>query len=171
MWLIADLICSAVGGCCSSSPPPLFPDDNQSFSDAIGVRYVTVGYRTSKDQYRYIVDIKAENEILARKCIREECWNVKALKVTRIVECVISSFQVLGPKACYNSLEFFPRLQFSKNNMHYISRYRSRYYNHVFLLLLLFLFGLWGYWHCGHSWHIVPASGDSEDDCREADGM
>jgi hypothetical protein len=28
-----------------------------------------------------------------------------------------------------------------------------------------------GYWHCGHSWPIVPASGDSEDDCGEADGM
>jgi hypothetical protein len=27
------------------------------------------------------------------------------------------------------------------------------------------------YWHCGHSWPIVPASGDSEDDCGEADGM
>jgi hypothetical protein len=24
---------------------------------------------------------------------------------------------------------------------------------------------------CGHSWPIVPASGDSEDDCGEADGM
>jgi hypothetical protein len=32
-------------------------------------------------------------------------------------------------------------------------------------------FGLWGYWHCGHSWPIVPASGDSEDDCGEADVM
>jgi hypothetical protein len=31
--------------------------------------------------------------------------------------------------------------------------------------------GLWGYWHCGHSWPIVPASDDSEDDCGEADGM
>jgi hypothetical protein len=31
--------------------------------------------------------------------------------------------------------------------------------------------GLWGYWHCGHSWPVVPASGDSEDDCGEADGM
>jgi hypothetical protein len=31
--------------------------------------------------------------------------------------------------------------------------------------------GLWGYWHCGHSWPIVPASGDSEDDCGEAGGM
>jgi hypothetical protein len=31
--------------------------------------------------------------------------------------------------------------------------------------------GLRGYWHCGHSWPIVPASGDSEDDCGEADGM
>jgi hypothetical protein len=26
-----------------------------------------------------------------------------------------------------------------------------------------------GYWHCGHSWPIVPVSGDS--DCGEADGM
>jgi hypothetical protein len=33
------------------------------------------------------------------------------------------------------------------------------------------VFFLWGYWHCGHSWPIVPASGDSEDDCGEADGM
>jgi hypothetical protein len=31
--------------------------------------------------------------------------------------------------------------------------------------------GLWGYWHCGLFWPIVPASGDSEDDCGEADGM
>jgi hypothetical protein len=38
-------------------------------------------------------------------------------------------------------------------------------------IFLLLLFGLWGYWHCGHSWPIVPASGDSEDDCGEADGM
>jgi hypothetical protein len=36
---------------------------------------------------------------------------------------------------------------------------------------LVSLFGLWGYWHCGHSWPIVPTSGDSEDDCGEADGM
>jgi hypothetical protein len=35
----------------------------------------------------------------------------------------------------------------------------------------IFLVGLWGYWHCGRSWPIVPSSGDSEDDCREADGM
>jgi hypothetical protein len=34
-----------------------------------------------------------------------------------------------------------------------------------------FLFGLRGYWHCGHTWPIVPASGDSEDDCGAADGM
>jgi hypothetical protein len=34
-----------------------------------------------------------------------------------------------------------------------------------------FIPGLWGYWHCGHSWPIVAASGDSEDDCGEADGM
>jgi hypothetical protein len=34
-----------------------------------------------------------------------------------------------------------------------------------------YLSGLRGYWHCSHSWSIVPASGDSEDDCREADGM
>jgi hypothetical protein len=30
-----------------------------------------------------------------------------------------------------------------------------------------FLFGLWDYWHCGHAWPIVPASGDSEDNCGE----
>jgi hypothetical protein len=36
---------------------------------------------------------------------------------------------------------------------------------------LLLLFGLGGYWQCGHSWPIVPASGDNEDDCGEADGM
>jgi hypothetical protein len=36
---------------------------------------------------------------------------------------------------------------------------------------LFILFGLCGYWHCGHSWPIVPASGESEDDCGEADGM
>jgi hypothetical protein len=33
------------------------------------------------------------------------------------------------------------------------------------------LFRLWGYCHCGHSWSIVPASGDSEDGCGETDGM
>jgi hypothetical protein len=38
-------------------------------------------------------------------------------------------------------------------------------------LFYYFLFGLWGYWHCGHSWPIVAASGDSEGDCGEADGM
>jgi hypothetical protein len=38
-------------------------------------------------------------------------------------------------------------------------------------LFFLLLFGLWGYSHCGHFWPIVPASGDSEDDCGEADGM
>jgi hypothetical protein len=36
---------------------------------------------------------------------------------------------------------------------------------------LWFLFGLWGYLQCGHSWPIVPASGNSEDDCGEADEM
>jgi hypothetical protein len=35
--------------------------------------------------------------------------------------------------------------------------------------IFLLLFGLWGYWHCGHSWPIVHVSGDSEDDCREAE--
>jgi hypothetical protein len=34
-----------------------------------------------------------------------------------------------------------------------------------------FLFELWDYRHCGHSWPIVPASGDNEDDCGEHDGM
>jgi hypothetical protein len=36
---------------------------------------------------------------------------------------------------------------------------------------VFFLFGLWDYRHCGHSWPIVPASGDNEDDCGEHDGM
>jgi hypothetical protein len=35
------------------------------------------------------------------------------------------------------------------------------------LVCTFFLFGLWDYWHCGHSWPIVPASDDSEDDCGE----
>jgi hypothetical protein len=39
------------------------------------------------------------------------------------------------------------------------------------IIILFLVFGLWGYWHCDHSWPIVPASGDSEDDCGEADGM
>jgi hypothetical protein len=39
------------------------------------------------------------------------------------------------------------------------------------LYLFILLFGLRGYWHCGHSLPIVPASGDSEDDCGEADGI
>jgi hypothetical protein len=33
------------------------------------------------------------------------------------------------------------------------------------------LFGLRVYWHYGHSWPIVPASGDNEDDYGEADEM
>jgi hypothetical protein len=37
--------------------------------------------------------------------------------------------------------------------------------------IIVLLFSLWGYWHCGHSWPTVPASGDNEDDCGEADGM
>jgi hypothetical protein len=37
--------------------------------------------------------------------------------------------------------------------------------------IIIFLFGLWGYWHWGHAYPIVPASGDTEDDCGEADGM
>jgi hypothetical protein len=38
-------------------------------------------------------------------------------------------------------------------------------------MIFFFNSGLWGYWHCGHSWPIVPASGDSEDDCGDADGL
>jgi hypothetical protein len=38
-----------------------------------------------------------------------------------------------------------------------------------YVLKVFLLFELWGYLHCGHSWPIVPASGDSEDDCGEAD--
>jgi hypothetical protein len=53
------------------------------------------------------------------------------------------------------------------NKVHDLDRAaRPRHSSSVFSL-----FGLSGYWHCGHSWPIVPASGDSEDDCGEADGM
>jgi hypothetical protein len=41
----------------------------------------------------------------------------------------------------------------------------------VTIFFFIFFFGLWGYWHCGHSWPIVAASGDGEDDCGEAHGM
>jgi hypothetical protein len=62
------------------------------------------------------------------------------------------------------SHEFTARYSTSKMN-YKIVKYMSN------KLALLLLFGLWGYWHCGHSWPIVPASGDNEDDCGEADGM
>jgi hypothetical protein len=39
------------------------------------------------------------------------------------------------------------------------------------IIIFFLLFGLWDYRHCGHSWPIVPASGDNEDDCGEHDGM
>jgi hypothetical protein len=48
---------------------------------------------------------------------------------------------------------------------------QGRFVHHKPHFIFLLLFGLWGYWHHGHSWPIVPASGDSEDDCGEADGM
>jgi hypothetical protein len=35
--------------------------------------------------------------------------------------------------------------------------------------ILFFNFGLRGFCQCGHSWPIVPALGDSEDDCGEVD--
>jgi hypothetical protein len=41
----------------------------------------------------------------------------------------------------------------------------------IIINVIFLLFGLWGYWHCDHSWPIVPASGESEDDCGEVDGM
>jgi hypothetical protein len=34
-----------------------------------------------------------------------------------------------------------------------------------------FFFGLSDYRHCGHSWPIVSASVDNEDDCGEHGGM
>jgi len=49
MWLIASLICST--GAAGADPPP-FPDDNQSFSDAIGVGHITMGQGTFQDQYQ-----------------------------------------------------------------------------------------------------------------------
>jgi hypothetical protein len=39
------------------------------------------------------------------------------------------------------------------------------------MIYIFFNSGLWGYWHCGYSWPTVSASGDSEDDCEEVDGM
>jgi hypothetical protein len=41
----------------------------------------------------------------------------------------------------------------------------------VCLFFIFYFFVFLGYLHCGQSWPIVPASGDSEDDCGEADGM
>jgi hypothetical protein len=41
----------------------------------------------------------------------------------------------------------------------------------TYMLFCFFLFELWDYTHCGHSWPIVPASGDNEDDYGEHDGM
>jgi hypothetical protein len=43
--------------------------------------------------------------------------------------------------------------------------------NWSYFFLPFFYSGLWGSWHCGHSWPFVPASGDSKDDCGEAEGM
>jgi hypothetical protein len=56
----------------------------------------------------------------------------------------------------------------------YCTRRRSYKYvviYYFYFLMSFFLFGLWDYRHCGHSWPIVPASGDNEDDCGEHDGM
>jgi hypothetical protein len=44
-------------------------------------------------------------------------------------------------------------------------------HSQIIYYIYYLLFGLRGYRHCGHSWPIVPASGDNEDDCGEADGM
>jgi hypothetical protein len=41
----------------------------------------------------------------------------------------------------------------------------------IIFIIIIIIIGLSGYWHCGHSWPIVPASGDSEDVCGESDGM
>jgi hypothetical protein len=41
----------------------------------------------------------------------------------------------------------------------------------LFRTFFYYYFGLKAYWHCGQSRSIVPASGVSEDDCGEADGM
>jgi hypothetical protein len=54
--------------------------------------------------------------------------------------------------------------QLQITHLHYMRKWALLRYIYI-------LFGLWGYWHCGHSWPIVPASGDSEDGCGEADEM
>jgi hypothetical protein len=46
----------------------------------------------------------------------------------------------------------------------------KRIFFNVYLFDFFFFF-LWDYRHCGHSWPIVPASGDKEDNYGEHDGM
>jgi hypothetical protein len=40
-----------------------------------------------------------------------------------------------------------------------------------FCFSFFFLFEMWYFGYCRHSWTIVPASGDSKDDCGEIGGM
>jgi hypothetical protein len=60
----------------------------------------------------------------------------------------------------------------SKQNMYmYMCPIPNGFRDRAISLCIFLNSGLWGYWHCGHSWPIVPASGDSEGNCGEADGM
>jgi hypothetical protein len=52
----------------------------------------------------------------------------------------------------------------------YFALYRKKLQQRSLFFSFFFLW-LWDYRHCGHSWPIVPASGDNEDDCGEHDGM
>jgi hypothetical protein len=67
-------------------------------------------------------------------------------------------FCIIIVLACYRLLAFEKHINKKCNSI-------------VLLLTLFFFFGLWDYRHCGHSWPIVPASGDNEDDCGEQDWM
>jgi hypothetical protein len=60
-----------------------------------------------------------------------------------------------------------PKFKFNHEPHTFVITWIGKLEEHDFFLL----FRLRGYWHCGHSWSIVPASGDNEDDYGEADGM
>jgi hypothetical protein len=54
----------------------------------------------------------------------------------------------------------------------FISRVEERFHTYtlkIFFVIIILVCEAIS--HCGHSWPIVPDSGDSEDDCRKADGM
>jgi hypothetical protein len=114
---------------------------------------VSCSFSMCKYSYHFGVDVwsvvycrkESVCDSLLVRTIRGRCWTRKR-------------------KAYYESL--YDRS--GKNSHWMINWYRIVTYTHNYVL---FLIDLWGYWHCGHSWPVVPASGDTEDDCGEADRM